>query len=186
MNTLNCYKEFFTFFFLTSIRRSGKSISFDDKKINKGSFYKNKKLFSLNDIDVNKILVSKKESYGTKNSLKYFIGYNDSDVIRPLCILHIILHPQKIGYVKHFDSNKAMSFKVSDNKLLKKYNKIWEKVGNLLDIEFDSEPVYGDVDKYIKTKIKMYGERVNTNFQGKKVPKENASDKCISIIILLE
>ena len=70
--------------------------------------------------DFHKILVSKKESYGTKNSLKYFIGYND-DVIRPLCIKL----PQLIGYVKHFDSNKAMSFKVSDNKLLKKYNKIW-------------------------------------------------------------
>ena len=66
---------------------SGKSISFDDKKLNKISFYKNKKLFSLNDIDVNKILVSKKESYGTKNSLKYFIGYNDGDFIGPLCIL---------------------------------------------------------------------------------------------------
>ena len=66
---------------------SGKSINFYDKKINKSSFYKNKNLFSLNDIDVNKILVSKKESYGAKNSLKYFIGYNDGDVIRPLCIL---------------------------------------------------------------------------------------------------
>ena len=49
-----------------------------------------------------------------------------------------------------------MSFKINDNKLLKKYNKIWERVDNLLNIEFDSEPVYGDVDKYIKTKIKMY------------------------------
>ena len=48
---------------------SGKSINFNDKKINKSSFYKNKNLFSLNDIDVNKILVSKKESYGTKNHL---------------------------------------------------------------------------------------------------------------------
>ena len=134
----------------------------------------------MNDIDVNKILVSKKESYGTKNSLKYFIEYNDGDAIRPLCILL----PQMIGYVKHFDSNKTMSFKVSDNKLLKKYKKIWEKVGNLLTIEFDSEPVYGDVDKYIKTKIKMYGDKVNTNFQGQKLPKENASYKCISLIML--
>ena len=49
-----------------------------------------------------------------------------------------------IGYVKYFDSNKTMSFKVDDNKLLKKYNKIWEKISNLLNIEFDSEPVYGD------------------------------------------
>ena len=46
---------------------SEKSINFDDKKINKSSFYKNKKLFNLNDIDANKILLSKKESYGTKN-----------------------------------------------------------------------------------------------------------------------
>ena len=52
---------------------SGKSINFDDKMINKSNFYKNKKLFDLSDTDVNKILVSKKESNGTKNSLKYFI-----------------------------------------------------------------------------------------------------------------
>ena len=60
---------------------SGTSINFDDKKINKSNFYKNKKLFNLNDIDANKLLVSKKESYGTKNLLKYLIGYNDDDVI---------------------------------------------------------------------------------------------------------
>ena len=121
---------------------SNKTINFEDKKINKSNFYKNKKLFNLHDIDVNKILISKKESYGTKNSLKYFIGYNDDDVIRPLCINL----PQMIGYVKHFDSNKIMSFKVSDNMLLKKHNKIWEKISNLTNIEFDSEPVYGDGD----------------------------------------
>ena len=68
-----------------------------------------------------------------------------------------------------------MPFKVSDNKLLKKYTKIWEKISNLLSVEFDSEPVYGDNDKYIKTKIKLYGDKVNTNFQGKKLPKENPS-----------
>ena len=89
-----------------------------------------------------------------------------------------------IGYVKHFDSNKTMSFKVNDNKLLKKYNKIWRKNSNLLNKKFDSKPVYDDEDKYIKTKIKMYGGRVNTNFQGKKLPKENASYKCLSLIML--
>ena len=143
---------------------SGKSINFDDKKIKKSSFYKNKKLFNLFDIETNKILVSKKEPYGTKNSLKYLIGYNDDHFIRPLCIILL----QMIGYVKHFDSNKTMSFKISDNNLLKKYSQIWEKISNLLNIESDSEPVYGDEDKYIKTKIKIYGDRVNTNFQGKK------------------
>ena len=89
-----------------------------------------------------------------------------------------------IGYVKHFDSNKTMSSKVNDDKLLQKYNKIWENISNLLDIKFDSQLVYGDGDKYIKTKIKMYGNRVNTNFQGKKVPKENALYKCLLLIML--
>ena len=83
------------------------------KKINRSTFYKNKKLFNIHDFDVNEILVSKKESFGTKNSSKYFIGYNDDDAIRSLCIKL----PQMIGYVKCFDSNKTMSFKVSDNKL---------------------------------------------------------------------
>ena len=53
-----------------------------------------------------------------------------------------------------------------------------------MNIEFDSEPFYGDGDKYIKTKIKMYEDRVNTNFQGKKVPQENALHKCLSLIML--
>ena len=150
------------------------------KNINKSNFYKNKKVFKIDDIDINKILVSKKESYGTKNSLKYFIGYNNDDVIRPLCIKL----PQIIGYVKHFDSNKTMSFKASDNKLLKKYNKIWERVSSLMNIKFDSEPVYDDYDKYIKTKIKTYKDNINANFQSKKIPKENASYKCLSLIVL--
>ena len=131
--------------------------SFDKKKINKSNFYKNKKLFN------NKILVSKRELYGTKNSHKYFIGYNDDDnVIRPLCIKL----PQMIRYVKDFYSNKTMSFKASDNKLLKKYTKISEKVSSLMNIKFDSEPVYSDNDKYIKTKINSYGDKINTSFQG--------------------
>ena len=46
------------------------------KKINKSNFYKNKKLFNIHNLDVNEILFSKKESYGAKNSLKYFIAYN--------------------------------------------------------------------------------------------------------------
>ena len=89
-----------------------------------------------------------------------------------------------IGYVKLFDSNKTMSLKVGDNKLLKKYNKIWEKISNLMNIKFDSEPVHGEGDKNIKTKIKMYEDRVNTNFQGKEAPKENASYKLLSLIML--
>ena len=92
--------------------------------------------------------------------------------------------PQTIGYVKCFDSNKTMFFKVNDNRLLKKYTKIWQRVNSLINIEFDSEPVYGDKDKYIKTKIKSYGDKINTNFHGIKIPKENASYKFLSSTIL--
>ena len=53
-----------------------------------------------------------------------------------------------------------------------------------MNIEFDSQPVYSDNDKYIKTKIKLYGGKVNTNFQGKKVLKENVWYKCLSLIML--
>ena len=63
--------------------------------------------------------------------------YTD-DAIRSLCIKL----PQMIGYVKHFDSNNTMSFKVNDNRLLKKYTKIWERVSILLNIEFDSEVIW--------------------------------------------
>ena len=103
---------------------NGKNIIFDDKKIKKSNFYKNKKLSNVDDIDVNKILISKKEPYGTKKSSKYFIGYDDDDdAIRPLCINL----PQMIGYVKSFDSNKTMSFKVTDKKLLKSTPKCGKK-----------------------------------------------------------
>ena len=57
-----------------------------------------------------------------------------------------------IRYVKHFDSNKIMSFKVIvNNKLLKRYSKIWERVSSLMNRKFDSKPVYGDSDKYISS-----------------------------------
>ena len=115
-----------------------------------------------------------------KSSFKYFIGYNDNDDIRRFCIRL----PQMIWYIKCFDSNKAISFKVADKTLLKKYTKTWERVSSLTNIEFDSEPVCGDNDKCIKTKIKSYGDKVNTNFQGKKIPKENATNKSFSLIML--
>ena len=61
---------------------SKKNIKFGDKKVNKSNFYKNKKLFKMEDIDINKIFVSKNKPYGKeKNSFKCFIGYNGDDGI---------------------------------------------------------------------------------------------------------
>ena len=83
------------FFSLQSIRINTKNIYFDNNKIEKSDFYKNEKAFQIDDIDINQILVSKIETYGTKNALKYFIGYND-DVIRPL----FVRLSQMTGYLK--------------------------------------------------------------------------------------
>ena len=107
---------------------SGNSINFDDRKIKKGDFYnnKNKKNFNIGDIDVNRILVSKKEQYSKYNSFKYFIGYNDNDVV--------IL----TGYINEFDEDKnknknknkntiTMSLKVNDEQLFKNDNRTWKK-----------------------------------------------------------
>ena len=76
-----------------------------------------------------------------------------------------------------------MSLRVDDSELFKKYCKIWKKNKGLLGIEFDSKPVYGDTDSYIETKVKVYDNRVNTNFQGKETPKRDSSCKCFSLIM---
>ena len=57
-----------------------------------------------------------------------------------------------MGYVKCFDNDKTTSLKIIDKKLLKKCTNVLERVSGLMNIEFDSEPIYGSNDKYIKTK----------------------------------
>ena len=100
---------------------SGNSINFDDKKIKISNFYKNKnkKIFNIDGIDVNKILVSKKVSYGKNNSFKYFIEYNDNDIIRSL----FVKLPQATSYINRFKDKKTkmitttMSVMVKDKQL---------------------------------------------------------------------
>ena len=171
---------------------SGNSINFDDKKIKKSDFYnKSKEIFNSSDIDVNKILVFKTEKYGKYNSFKYFIGFNDNDVIKSL----YLELPQMTGYINKFNEHKnknkntiTMSLMVKDEKLFKYYNKIWKKNEKLMDIDFNSKPTYDDNDKYIKTKMKTYEDNITTIFYNKKgskkVPEEKIPYKCLSIIIL--
>ena len=64
------------------------------------------------------------------------------------------------------------------------YDQIWKRIEKLGIVKFDSKHVYGDDGKYIKTKIKTYGDSVNANFHSKKIPKEKAPCKCLSIIML--
>ena len=113
-------------------------------------------------------------------NIYYFIGYND--VIRPLCLRL----PKMTGFVNKFNKNVTMSFRINNNnneQLLKNYNKIWEKIETLMSIDFESKPVYGNDEKYIKTKIKIYAGSVITNFDNKKCL-EKAPYKCLSLIML--
>ena len=105
---------------------SRKNANFGDKKIKKGNLYKNKKVTKIDDSDVNKTLVSKEEPYDTKNSFKYFIGYNDNNVIRPLCSKL----PQMTGHVRKFEGNTTMSFKISNKNLLKNTVKYGKELKN--------------------------------------------------------
>ena len=88
------------------------------------------------------------------------------------------------GYARKFNETSTMSFIVKDKELLKKYSKIWETIEGLMKITFESRPVYGEDVKYIKTKLKTYAGSVITNFHNKKMPKEKAPRKCLSIIMI--
>ena len=83
-------------------------------------------MFNMNGIDVNKILVSKKVSYGKNNSFKYFIRNNDNDIIIPL----FVKLPQTTSYINKFKDKKtkgtttAMSLMVKDKHLFKNYMRI--------------------------------------------------------------
>ena len=104
------------------------SINFYNKNIEKSNIYnKNKKIFNIDDIVVNKILVSKKEQYGKYNSFKYYISYNDNNVIRLLCLFI----PKATGYIDIYENNKlTVPLMVKDKQLLEKYKKYGEKLEN--------------------------------------------------------
>ena len=128
---------------------NGKNINFNYKNIKKSDFYnKNKKIFNVDDIEANKILVSKKEQYDKYNSSKYFTGYNDNNVIRPL----YLFISQTTGSINKFDKNKiTMSLVIKDIQLLKNTIRYGKKTEKLMKIDFTTKTTYGDDDdKYIK------------------------------------
>ena len=70
--------------------------------------------------------------------------------------------PKMSGCVKFIDETKCMSFVTKDNELLKKDDKIWIKSTKVLKKGLIAKPVYNE--KYLKTKIKSYEGKINTNF----------------------
>ena len=123
-----------------------KNLNFDNKYIKKATTtIKIKKYLILMILMLVKyLLVSKKEQYGKHNSFKYFIGYNDNNVIKPL----YLFLSQTTEYINKFDKNKiTMSLIIKDIQLLKSYNKIWKKkFEKLMKINLNTKATYGDDD----------------------------------------
>ena len=162
---------------------SEKTINFGDKKIDKKDFYNNKNQFNIKDIDINKILISKPESYDKNNMRKYIIGYNDNAISQ----LQLFL-PKMMGYLNIFeDGTRKTSLFTDNNEFLGRYTTIWGKISDLINKKFDSDPVYNK--KYVNTKIRSYNNDIKTNFhdidnKNNKLPEKNKPYKCMSLISL--
>ena len=64
-----------------------------------------------------------------------------------------------------------MSFVIKDDGVLDKYNEIWDKIKEKLNIKFHSMPIYNE--KYIKAKVREFNGVIKANFLGDEIPKEN-------------
>ena len=123
-----------------------KTLKFENIRINNKAFHKSKQPEDLASANVDEIVISSNFKYSDEN-FKYFIGYKKDEIVRPLCIVL----PQMNRYIKHFQNgSKNMSFFIKDDDVLYKYNEIWDKVKEKLNIKFYSEPIYDT--KYIKPK----------------------------------
>ena len=148
----------------------------ETKKFNKKEFYSSKQAISLDSVDLNKIVVSKKWKIND-TTYKHICGYLNNDTIQPLCVIL----PQMNGYIKYFDDGgKNMSFDTDDEKIYKKYNEIWEVVRNLLKIDFTVNPVRDDI--YLVAKLKIFNKINRTTFNNNYIPIETNHYICIPVI----
>ena len=129
-------------------------------------------------VNVDQIVVSDKFKRRDEG-FKYFIGYQEGEIVKPLCIILL----QMSGYIKYFENGgKNMSFLIKDDEVWDKYDKIWDVIKNKLNIKFHSEPVYEY--KYLKAKVREFDDVIKTNFLGNEVPKENMHYTCIACITI--
>ena len=130
----------------------------------------------LDSVDLSKIVVSSRWKLNN-TTYKYFCGYLNNDVIKPLCIIL----PQMNGYIKYFeDGGKNMSFVTDDEKVYEKYNEIWNVVKGLLKLKFTIGPIRNN--KYILAKLKIFKKTNPTKFYNTIVPTEKNHYICIPAI----
>ena len=99
---------------------SEKILKFNNIRLNKKEFHKSKQPIDLKSVNVDQIVVSDRFNHSDEG-FKYFIGYQEGEIVKPLCIIL----PQMSGYIKHFENGgKYMSFMVKNDNVLDKYNKI--------------------------------------------------------------
>ena len=157
---------------------SEKTLKFDNIKVTKKEFHKSKQPINLDLINVDQIVISDKFKY-SDDGFKYFIGYKEGEIVKPLCIIL----PQMSGYIKYFENGgKNMSFVIKDDMRLDKYNEIWGKIKNKFNIKFHSTPVYDE--PYIKYKVREFNGVIKTNFLGDEIQKENDHYTCIACITI--
>ena len=155
-----------------------KTLKFNNIRVNKKNFHMSKEPIDLMSLNIDQIVVSDKFGHNNNGS-RYFIGYQEGEIIKPLCIIL----PQMSGYIKYFENGgKNMSFLIKDDEVWEKYEQIWDVIKNKLKIKFHSEPVYEY--KYLKTKVREYDGVIKTNFLGNGIPKENMLYTCIACIAI--
>ena len=133
----------------------------------KNTFHKSKEQINLDLVNVDQIVVSDKFQHNG-DGFKYLIVYKEGEIVKPLCITL----PQMTGYIKFFEyGGKNMSFIIKDDYVLDKYNAIWDKIKETLEIKFQCMPTYDE--QYIKGKVREFNGVIKTNFLGDEVPKEN-------------
>ena len=116
---------------------SGKTLKFNNIRFNKKEFHKSKQPIDLMLVNVDQIVVSDKSKHSDEG-FKYFIGYREGQIVKPLCILL----PQMSGYIKYFENGgKNKYFLIKDDIVWEKYDEIWDVVKNKLRIKFGSKPV---------------------------------------------
>ena len=148
---------------------SSQKIKFGDKEVDKKKFYSSKEAILLDSVDLSKIVVSSRWKLND-TTYKYFCGYLNNDVIKPLCVIL----PQMSGYIKYFDNRgKNMSFVTDDKKVYEKYDGIWNAVKGLLRLKFTASPIRDD--KYILGKLKIFKKKNITTFNNNNmVPMEKS------------
>ena len=126
---------------------SEKTLKFDIR-VNKKKFHKSKQPINLDLVNVDQIVVSDKFKQND-DGLKYFIGYKEDEIVKPLCII-LTQMTENIKYLEN--GGKNMSFVIKDDDVLDKYKEIWDKIKETLSIKFHSMPVFDE--KYIKAKVR--------------------------------